>query len=230
MNIGIIGAGRMAGALGANFAKAGHQLRVGARNPEAAADLAQKLGGGTAHGDIANAARFGEVILLAVKRSGITEALAAAGDLRGKPLIDCNNLGPDPEGGISIAETIRQESGASVVKAFNCCHFHVWRMSPPVFDGRRLAVPYCGDDSVAKACARALIEQMGCRPLDLGGLGKALHIEYLAAIVIGLLFGGADPNTVFNLVDATDMSEHRMRVDRPFLEQPGRVRTSTDRP
>ena len=44
---------------------------------------------------------------------------------------------------------------------------------------------------------------MGCRPLDLGGLGKARHIEYLAAIVIGLLFDGADPGAVFNLVDAT---------------------------
>lgn len=108
MNIGIIGAGRMAGALGVNLAKAGHQL-------------------------------------------------------------------------------------------FNCCHFHVWRMSPPVFDGRRLAVPYGGDDSVAKACVRALSEQMGCRPLDLGRLGKALHIEYLAAIVIGLPFDGADPCAVFNL-------------------------------
>lgn len=79
MNIGIIGAGRMAGALGVNFAKAGNQLAVGARNSEAAAALPQKLEGGTAHRDIANAARIGKVILLAVKRSGITEALAAAG-------------------------------------------------------------------------------------------------------------------------------------------------------
>jgi 8-hydroxy-5-deazaflavin:NADPH oxidoreductase len=148
-------------------------------------------------------ARFGEVVLLAVNRSGITEALAAAGDLRGKPLIDSNNPGSDPARGLLIAERIRKESGASVVKAFNCCHFHVWRMSPPAFDGRRLAVPYCGDDKVAKARVRTLIEQMGCTPLDLGGLGKARHIEYLAAIVIGLLFDGADPSTVFNLVDAT---------------------------
>jgi 8-hydroxy-5-deazaflavin:NADPH oxidoreductase len=204
MKIGVIGAGRMAGALGANFARAGHQVSIGARDPEAAAALARRLGSGTAYGDIANAARFGEAILLAVNRGGISEALAAAGDLEGKTLIDCNNRGPDPEEGVSIAETIRDESGARVVKAFNCCHFHVWRMTPPIFDGRPLAVPYCGEDENAKARVRELIEQMGCRPLDLGGLGKARHIEYLAAIVIGLLFGGADPTTVLNVVDAAE--------------------------
>jgi len=193
----------MAGALGARFAQAGHHLAVGARNPEAAAALARALGGGPAYGDIASAARFGEVILLAFNRSGITEALAAAGDLRGKPLIDRNNLGPYPARGLSIADRIRGESGASVVKTFIRCHFHVWRMSPPAFDGRRLAVPYCGDDKVAKPRVRKLIAQMGCRPLDLGGLGKARHIEYLAAIVIALPFDGADPSTVFNLVDTT---------------------------
>jgi predicted dinucleotide-binding enzyme len=77
-------------------------------------------------------------------------------------------------------------------------------MKPPVFDGRPLVVPYCGDDDTAKEHVRQLIEEMGCRPLDLGGLAKARHIEYLAATVIGLLFEGADPTTVFNLVDAAE--------------------------
>jgi 8-hydroxy-5-deazaflavin:NADPH oxidoreductase len=202
LKIGVIGAGRMAGALGARFACAGNQLTIGARKPEAAAALAGAIGN-AAHGTIADAARYGEVVLLAVNRSGIAEALTAAGDLRGKTLIDCNNLGPDPREGPTIAEEIQAQSGAHVVKAFNCCHFHVWTMEPPVFDGRPLAVPYCGDDDNAKAHVRQLIEEMGCRPLDLGPLGKARHVEYLAAIVIGLLFTGADPTTVFNLVDAT---------------------------
>jgi 8-hydroxy-5-deazaflavin:NADPH oxidoreductase len=63
-------------------------------------------------------------------------------------------------------------------------------MKPPVFDGSPLTVPYRGDDT-AKAHIKQLIEELGCRPLDLGGLAKARHIEYLAAIVVGLLFEGA---------------------------------------
>lgn len=52
MKIGVIGAGRMAGALGTRFAAAGHQLMIGARKPDAAASLATTIGKGTAHGDI----------------------------------------------------------------------------------------------------------------------------------------------------------------------------------
>ena len=138
----------MAGALGACFADAGHQLMIGARNPEAAASLARTIGNSATHGDIAEAARYGEAVLLAVNRD------------------------------------------------------RVWQMSPPLFDGRPIAVPHCGDDDAAKGQVRRLIEDIGCRPLDLGGLEEARHIEYLAAIVIGLLLEGADPTTVFNLVDA----------------------------
>jgi hypothetical protein len=176
---------------------------IGARKAETAATLAETIGHGATHGDIAEAAHHGDVILLAVNRSGVIDALTAAGDLQGKTLIDCNNLGPDPAEGATIAAAIQEQSGANVVKAFNCCHFHVWQMRPPLFDGRPLAVPYCGQDENAKGLVRQLIEEMNCRPIDLGGLEKARHIEYLAAIVIGLLFDGADPNTVFNLVDAT---------------------------
>lgn len=91
-----------------------------------------------------------------------------------------------------------------MVKAFNCCHFEVWKLSPPVFDGRPLIVPICGDDADAKATVRELIASLGCRALDVGPLHKARHIEYLAAIVIGLLFSGFESHTVFNLITETE--------------------------
>ena len=50
MKIGVLGAGRMAGALGTRFAAAGHQLMIGARKPDAAASLATTIGKGSAHG------------------------------------------------------------------------------------------------------------------------------------------------------------------------------------
>jgi len=199
----------MAGALGTRFAEAGHHIRVGARDEGKAAALAERVGLGATGGSLREAAMFGEVLLLAVKRVAIAEALLASGAedgiLAGKVLIDCNNLGPDPEDGRSIAEEIGAiAKGAHVVKAFNCCHFEVWTLAQPIFDGRALVVPICGDDAAAKASVAELIGQLGCRPLDVGPLRKSHHLEYLAAIVIGLLFSGFEPHTVFNLVTATE--------------------------
>ncbi|WP_322418798.1 NADPH-dependent F420 reductase [Mesorhizobium huakuii] len=209
MRIGLLGAGRMAEALGTRFAETGHQIFVGARDGDKSSRFAQKIGESVAAGSLREAAEFGDILLLAVKRNAIADALRSSGAddglLVGKVLIDCNNLGPDPEGTASIAEEISLLSkGARVVKAFNCCHFEVWKLSPPVFDGRPLSVPICGDDANAKAAVRELVASLGCRALDLGPLNKARHIEYLAAIVIGLLFSGFAPRTVFNLITETE--------------------------
>lgn len=169
MNIGVIGAGRMAGTLATRFAENGHQVLIGARRAEEARDLAMRIGRGARWGTLAEAAEFGPVVLLAVKRIGLAEALRTAGAerLAGRTLIDCNNLGPDPADGPPIAREIQALApAANVVKAFNCCHFHVWQMTPPAFDGRPLAVPLCGDSSSAKEQVSQLIGELGCRPVD----------------------------------------------------------------
>ncbi|MGH8187966.1 MAG: NADP oxidoreductase, partial [Steroidobacteraceae bacterium] len=65
-------------------------------------------------------------------------------------------------------------------------------------------VPYCGEDAAAKGIVSKLIADLGCRPIDIGPLHRARHLEAMAAIVIGLLFSGYDPHTVFNLITVTD--------------------------
>jgi 8-hydroxy-5-deazaflavin:NADPH oxidoreductase len=107
------------------------------------------------------------------------------------------------EPGRSMAQHIADVTGGHVVKAFNLCHARVWQMEPPVFDGRGLTVPYCGDDSTAADLTKRLIKDIGCEPLPVGDLRHAHHLQAMAAIVISLLFGGSDPHTVFNLVDRT---------------------------
>src|SRR5436309_7255204 len=71
--------------------------------------------------------------------------------------------------GKSLAETIAAYAPAArVVKAFNICNAVVWQMEPPLFDGRRLVVLYCGDDAAAKQKVATLIENTGGEPADLG--------------------------------------------------------------
>jgi 8-hydroxy-5-deazaflavin:NADPH oxidoreductase len=198
----------MADVLGSRWAAAGHELMVAGRTPAKARALANKWGAGT--GSFREAAEFGDIALIAVRYQGMPYTLAEIGDaLRGKPIIDCNNpvelehftLVTQPGG--SMAHHIEQATGGLVVKAFNLCHAQVWRMDPPLFDGRRLTVPCCGGDSTAVELAKRLIADLGCEPVLIGDLRQAHHLEAMAAIVISLLFGGSDPHTAFNLVNHT---------------------------
>ena len=196
----------MADALGSRWAAAGHELMVAGRTEANVRALAGKWGARS--GSFREAAEFGDVALIAVLYQGMRYTLTQIGDaLRGKAIIDCNNpvevenftLVTEP--GRSMAQHIAEVTGGHVVKAFNLCHARVWQMEPPAFDGRRLAVPYCGDDPAATDLTEQLITDIDCEPLPVGDLRHAHHLEAMAAIVISLLFGGSDPHTVFNLVD-----------------------------
>ncbi|GII79690.1 NADP oxidoreductase [Sphaerisporangium rufum] len=197
----------MADALGTRWAASGHELMVTGRTPANARALAGKLGARA--GDFAEVAEHAEVALIAVLYQGMDSTLSMIGDgLRGKPIVDCNNpvevrdftLVTAP--GRSMAQQIATATGGHVVKAFNLCHARVWEMQPPVFDRRRLVVPYCGDDDAACALVARLIGDLGCEPLAAGDLRHAHHLEAMAAIMIRLLFGGHDPLSAFNLVTA----------------------------
>ncbi|QFU88798.1 NADPH-dependent F420 reductase [Amycolatopsis sp. YIM 10] len=181
MKIGILGAGNMADALGTQWARAGHEVRTGGRAPA---------------GAFAEAAKFGEVVLLAVRHEGVEQTLRAAGTaLAGKVVIDCTNPMVDGElvtGATSAAQRVARLSGGRVVKAFNLCHEDVWRMTPPAFDGEPLVVPLCGDDPAALATVDSLVRDLGCVPAAGGGLARAGLLEAAAALVIGLWRGGAD--------------------------------------
>ncbi|MGW5160641.1 NADPH-dependent F420 reductase [Nonomuraea wenchangensis] len=205
MRIGILGAGGMADALGTQWAGAGHEIVISGRDAAAtaarAARMAASAGGvaGVRAGSWAEAAAFGEVVVVAVREAGLVDVLTACGGaLRGKPLVDVTNAA-DPSAydpARSPALLIGRLSGGHVVKAFNLCHVDVWRMTPPVFGGRPLAVPLCGDDPAALAAARTLVSGLGCTPLDGGGLARVTQLEATAAFMIGLWFGGADAQAV----------------------------------
>lgn len=88
--------------------------------------------------------------------AGLAETLAGAGAGEGTPagktVIDCGNAVDVRDfsritfdGRSGAEEAARPTPGAHLVKAFNQAEASVWRLDPPEFDGRRLAVPYgCG--------------------------------------------------------------------------------------
>jgi predicted dinucleotide-binding enzyme len=198
----------MAEALAGAWVQAGHEVLIGGRTPQKSAELAKRIGASA--GTLCEAAEFGEVILLAVRREGLAETLERAGapegTLAGKTVIDCGNAVDITDfslvtwEGKSLAEQAqRLAPGSHVVKAFNQAHARVWQMTPPSFDGRPLAVPYAGDDA-GKKIARRLIADLGAQPLDAGDLSQARHLEAMAIVIIRLLFSGYDPHSAFAFV------------------------------
>lgn len=192
----------MAAALGAQWARVGHEVLVGARDRGKAARLAAEIGPGARPGGLREAAAFGDATLLAVAYEGVEEVLGQVGEvLPGRTVIDCVNGIVHPGvtlatgTGPSVARRIADATGAHVVKAFNLCPDAMWRMTPPRVDGRPLTVPICGDDSGALAKTRTLITDLGCVPAAAGGLDRAGVLEATAAYVIGLHIAGVDPRS-----------------------------------
>ncbi|TXS57489.1 NADPH-dependent F420 reductase [Streptomyces sp. t39] len=205
MRIGVLGTGNMADALATHWVRAGHDVTIGGRDPRKAERLAARIGGGARAAGLREAAGSGQEAVLAALPFGVGADVARElrVPLEGTVLIDCSNpVGPGfrllTEGGPSAARQLAAAApGAHVVKAFNLCHEDVWRMRPPVFGGRPLAVPVCGDDETALARVHELVRDVGCEPVAGGGLERAGLLEATAALFIALWVGeGADAQAI----------------------------------
>jgi predicted dinucleotide-binding enzyme len=207
MKIGIIGSGNVGGALGSRWAKAGHEVIFGTRNPQGdVQQLAAKASGKTSTATLAEAARDGDVLLLATPWPATQQIVAGLGDLSGKILIDATNaLLPDLSG-LALANTTsagEQVSGwargAKVVKAFNTLGAGI--MANPAFDGRKPVMFYCGDDAEAKQVVQKLIDELVFEPIDAGPLSRARVLEPLALLWISMaLAQGLGPDFAFELI------------------------------
>jgi NADPH-dependent F420 reductase len=195
MKIGIIGSGNVGGALGSRWAKLGHEVVFGTRNPESGdvQKLAARASGKTSAATLADTAREGEVLLLATPWPATQQIITGLDDLNGKILIDATNpLLPDlsglthgttTSGGEQVAAWAR---GARVVKAFNTVGANI--MADPSFEGHRPVMFYCGDDAQAKQVVKKLIDELVFEAIDAGPLTQARLLEPFAQLWISLAY------------------------------------------
>lgn len=195
MNIGIIGAGRVGGGLGRIWSRKGHRILFSySRTLSKLEDLAQECPDAAA-GTPSEAVAQSEVLLLAVRWEQADDALAAAGPMEGKILIDCTNpLTPDL-GGLAVghttsaAEEIAEKvPGARVVKAFNTAFADVYYAESRLLGSRMPTMLFCGDDGEAKSIVSRLIVESGFESVDAGPLRCARYLEPLAMLMIELGF------------------------------------------
>jgi predicted dinucleotide-binding enzyme len=193
MKIGIIGSGDVAKSLAEGFLKHGHEVKLGTRAPDKLADWAKQ----NTKASIASptdTAKFGEVVVLAVKGTAAAEALRGAGadNLSGKLVIDATNPIADepPVNGVlkfftnldeSLMEKLQKEfKSARFVKAFNSVGSS--SMVNPQFKGGKPTMFICGNGDEAKKTVSKILDQFGWETADMGKVEAARAIEPLCML------------------------------------------------
>jgi 8-hydroxy-5-deazaflavin:NADPH oxidoreductase len=182
MKIAVIGAGRIGGNCARQAVKGGHEVMLSfTRDRSSLERLADELGERASVGSPADAVAFGEVVIFAVPWDAIPEALAQAGDLTGRVVIDTTNQfgsGAMPEPGETAAAfNARRMRGARYVKSFNTLTSAFQEQAADRQGAERVVQWVCGDDPDAKAIVAGLIEDMGYVPVDLGGTTTCAVME-----------------------------------------------------
>ncbi|HKV27286.1 MAG TPA: NADPH-dependent F420 reductase [Candidatus Acidoferrales bacterium] len=208
MNISILGAGNVGGALGRGWAAKGHSIFFGVPEPqnEKIRSLVASIGANARAGSVQDATANAEVVVVATPWDAAQNAILAAGNLSGKIVIDCTNpLKPDLSGLVlghttSAAEAVAGwAKGARVVKAFNTTG--AGNMANTRYGAGRLAMCVAGDDAAAKKAVMKLAEDLGFEPIDAGPLQNARLLEPFAMLWIYLAIKqGLGPNIAFQLL------------------------------
>jgi predicted dinucleotide-binding enzyme len=195
MNITLIGTGNMGSALAKQLTRAGHAVRITARDLAKAQALAAAHPGALAAAP-AEALAGSDVVIVATGYPDAVPALRSLGSLAGKVVIDITNpltadymgltLGYDTSAAEEIAKAVPE---AEVVKAFNTLFAQVLADGPQFADGQVAAAFFAGDSERAKQTAKALIESLGYTPVDAGPLKNSRYLEPLAALNIYLGYG-----------------------------------------
>ena len=199
MRVGILGTGDVGRSLGKGFLTLGHEVKLGARiaGNDKATLFANEMGPKASAGTFSEAAKFGEIVVLATLGIAAETALTLAGtDLfRNKVVLDTTNpldfgqgfppklaIGTIDSGGERIQRRI---PGANVVKVFNTVgHAHMFR---PVFPGGPPDMFLCGNDDGAKKQVVGLLREFGWNGVDLGNIEASRYLEPMS--LIWVLYG-----------------------------------------
>jgi len=185
LRVGTIGSGRIGGALGEIWLKAGHEVMFSSRHLDDDRALAERLGGKARAGTPQEAAAFGEIVLMAVPYGALPQVgRDLAAQLKGKPVIDACNPFVHRDGeiatwarkkgaGLASAELL---PGALLVRAFNAISYARLPDIASRSEGERPGMPMAGNDAKAIALASRLVRDAGFEPVLVGDLAFGRHL------------------------------------------------------
>jgi NADPH-dependent F420 reductase len=198
MRIAILGGtGSEGSGLALRWSRTGHAITIGSRDSARAREKAEEIagtsGGAVMGASNAEAAREGDVIVLAVPFAGhralIEETRAS---LEGKVVVDTvvpldfqarHVYAPPSEGSAAEQAQALLGAGAKVVAALHHIAAHDLANADHAIEGDGL---FCGDDAEAKKAVAELIAALGARPVDVGGLKLAPILEAVTPLLIAI--------------------------------------------
>lgn len=213
MKVGILGSGDVAKALAHGFLSTGNEVRLGTRDPKGSklTEWTRSAGSAASVGSFAEAARFGELVVVATRGTETVGILKAVGadPFHGKVVIDVTNplvFAPNAPPTLSVGfsdslgeQVQRALPGAHVVKAFNTVgnsNFYQPKFgagAPDMFIG--------GNDAAAKARVREVLRSFGWTGVvDLGGIDAARLLEAMCLVWVRSAMGLNDYEIAFKLL------------------------------
>jgi 8-hydroxy-5-deazaflavin:NADPH oxidoreductase len=183
MNIGIVGAGNIGGALTRRLTALGHNVSVAnSRGPETLADLAAQTGAIAV--PVTEAGIDANLVIVTIPVKNIprlpTSLFDGAAD--NLVIVDTGNYYPrqrdgrveEIESGMTESRWVAQQLGRPVVKVFNNIYAqHLLDLGKPAGTPGRIALPVAGDDKAAKDIVIKLLDELGFDGVDAGGLDES---------------------------------------------------------
>ena len=199
MNVGILGTGDVGKALAKGFVQTGHSVRIGTRDPKSpkAAEVVAQVGKNVSVVTFEEAAKFGDVVILATLWTGTKSAISLANpkNLAGKVVVDTTNpllfspgapprlaLGQTDSGGEQVQRWLPQ---SKVVKAFNIVGNR--HMVNPEFPGGPPDMFICGNDAGAKKVVTDILTAFHWPTIDIGNIEGARLLEPMC--ILWVLYG-----------------------------------------
>jgi len=200
MKVGILGSGEVGQALGRGFVSRGHDVKIGSRNPQGETLekwMKEQRKGKASVGTMAEAAKHGEVLVLATLGAALEDVVRLAGppNFRGKVVIDVTNPLGDPSRGPALFVGLTDSLGerlqrllpdSHVVKCFNTVPNT--QMVDPKFSGGAPEMLIAGNDAAAKKRVEGILKEFGWPgAIDVGGIEGARWLE--ASVPLWVLVG-----------------------------------------
>ena len=191
--IGILGSGQVAQTLGNGFLKHNYSVMLGTRDAGKLEEWKEK-GGGHAHvGSFEQAAKYGDIIVLAVKGHMAADIIEMAGpqNMMRKTVIDVTNPIAEgaPENGVlkfftnfeeSLMERLQtQFPEIHFVKSFSCVG-SPFMVNPQFAEKPTMFI--CGNNEASKGQVVHILDQFGWEIADMGKVTAARAIEPLCML------------------------------------------------
>jgi len=183
MKIGIVGSGKVGGAIGGAWVRAGHEVMFSSRHIEHDEELAAQLGMNAYAGTPREAVEFGEVAMISVPYHALPAVRDELGDLiKDKVLIDtCNPFvwrdgdlakwAREVGAGVASLELL---PGARIVRAFNAISYV--NMGKAYEQPGRIGMPIASNDAGAVRIVEPLIRDVGYVPVFIGDMEMGKYL------------------------------------------------------